>query len=44
VKKGHAPFLEVAARVAERHPEALFLFLGEGSERDALEARCDSSG
>jgi glycosyltransferase involved in cell wall biosynthesis len=44
VKKGHAPFLEAAARVAERHPEALFLFLGEGSERDALEARVRQLG
>jgi len=43
-KKGHAPFLEAAARVAACHPEVLFLFLGEGSQREALELRARELG
>jgi glycosyltransferase involved in cell wall biosynthesis len=43
-KKGHAPFLEAAARVAEQHPHVLFLLLGEGPEREALAARARQLG
>jgi glycosyltransferase involved in cell wall biosynthesis len=43
-KKGHAPFLEAAARVAACRPEALFLFLGEGPERETLEAQVRQLG
>jgi glycosyltransferase involved in cell wall biosynthesis len=43
-KKGHAVFLEAAARVAEQVPEALFLLLGEGPEREALGARAKELG
>jgi glycosyltransferase involved in cell wall biosynthesis len=43
-KKGHAPFLEAAARVSQRHPDVLFLLLGEGPEREALAARARQLG
>jgi glycosyltransferase involved in cell wall biosynthesis len=43
-KKGHAVFLEAAARVAARCPEARFLFLGEGVLREALVAQVERLG
>jgi glycosyltransferase involved in cell wall biosynthesis len=43
-KKGHAVFLDAAARVAKQHPDTLFLFLGDGPEREALEAQAESLG
>jgi glycosyltransferase involved in cell wall biosynthesis len=43
-KKGHAVFLEAFATLAARHPDARALFLGEGSEREALEAQAKRLG
>ncbi|MCL6580476.1 MAG: glycosyltransferase [Firmicutes bacterium] len=42
--KSHEVFLEGAARVARRHPGALFLVAGEGSSRAALEAMAERLG
>lgn len=41
-KKGHAVFLEAFA--AAKHPTAMALFLGEGDERDALQAQVERLG
>jgi glycosyltransferase involved in cell wall biosynthesis len=43
-KKGHAVFVEAFARAAAQHPSAVALFLGDGAERAALEARVERLG
>lgn len=43
-KKGHAIFLEAAARVAARSPEARFLLLGEGPMHQSLVAQAERLG
>lgn len=40
-EKGHATLLEAWPQVLERVPEARLLIIGEGSERQALEAQAD---
>jgi glycosyltransferase involved in cell wall biosynthesis len=43
-KKGHRWFLQAASLVAGELPHAKFLFVGEGRERDALEAQVRAAG
>jgi glycosyltransferase involved in cell wall biosynthesis len=43
-KKGHAVFLDAFAHVARKHKNAFALFLGEGEERKALEAKVKALG
>jgi glycosyltransferase involved in cell wall biosynthesis len=43
-KKGHGVFLDAFAQAAERHPEAVALFLGDGDERGSLEAQAERLG
>ena len=42
--KAHEIFLEMAARVATRHPTARFVIVGDGERRAALEADARSHG
>jgi L-malate glycosyltransferase len=42
--KGHADFLEAAARVLARHPRTRFVLVGEGPLRSELEARAARLG
>lgn len=37
--KGHEVFLEAARQVLARHPEAVFLIVGDGPQRESLETR-----
>lgn len=42
--KGHEYFVEAAAQVARRRPEATFLIVGEGPEESKIRAQIDSLG
>lgn len=42
--KGHAVLLEAAATVLRQQPRACFLFVGNGPERESLEARAAALG
>lgn len=42
--KGHDYFIEAAARVLPRHPDATFLIVGEGPEEQAIRGRIESRG
>ena len=44
IEKGHAAFVEAAARIAPRHPDARFLIVGEGLQRADIEARVAAAG
>ncbi len=43
-KKGHAVFLDAFAQVAPRRPRATAIFLGDGEQRDALQAQVERLG
>jgi glycosyltransferase involved in cell wall biosynthesis len=43
-EKGHATLIEAWPRVLEKVPEARLLIIGEGSQRETLEAQADSLG
>lgn len=44
IEKGHRLFVEAAAQLASRHPQARFLIIGEGAERAALETQVAAAG
>jgi len=43
-EKGHEVFVDAAARTIAKVPEAVFLIIGEGPERPAVESRIESLG
>lgn len=44
IEKGHGLFLTSAAEALKRHPEARFLVIGEGVERQSIESRVAGLG
>lgn len=42
--KGHEYFIDAAARVLPRHPDATFVIVGEGPEEQTIRARIESLG
>lgn len=44
IEKGHRLFIEAAARLLPRFPQARFLIIGEGAEHAALEAQISAAG
>lgn len=43
-QKGHGYLLDAMPRVVAAHPEAVFVFVGDGPERAAIEARITAAG